>query len=233
MDNNNTINVNQKQYLSPNQLAQFCFDVVVPELSAEHRPLLQKHRDVIQSILIRNKVDSLRAPLIEAANFWKVVQQSTSKATRSPAKYLWNALRAKMKKSFEALNWKHIVNAVRHEMNDAIAQIVDSASSDLNDLEKGSGKALISAIRMEGKRSLTLSEAQYLVSLIERATKKLTLTSNDHSYHMTFCVHFVNLLHSSVAPPDEKRCTDCTDCSIARCSATMRIAATCKYSAFS
>ena len=44
---------------------------------------------------------------------------------------------------------------------------------------------------------------------------------------------FVNLFHSAVAPRDQKRCTDCTDCSIARCSAMMLIAVTSKYEACS
>ena len=70
----------------------------------------------------------------------------------------------------KSLNWIHVVNAVKHEMNDAIAQTVESVSSDLEELYCDSVDLLIEAIRRNGKRKLTLSEAQYLRSLITRAT---------------------------------------------------------------
>ena len=72
------------------------------------------------------------------------------------------------------LNWTHIVNAVKHEMNDAIAQAVQSASSNLGDLNEDSGDNLIDAIKQNGKRTLTPSEDQYLRSLITRATAPIT-----------------------------------------------------------
>ena len=66
-------------------------------------------------------------------------------------------------------------------MNNAIAQVVQSASSELGDLNKNSGDTLIAAIKRDGKRVLTLSEAQYLRSLITRAANRITIRSSDNS----------------------------------------------------
>ena len=67
------------------------------------------------------------------------------------------------------LKWTHVVNAVKHELNDAIAQAMESASSDLGDLNWNSVVTLITAMKHYGKRTLTLPESQYLGSLIARA----------------------------------------------------------------
>lgn len=85
------------------------------------------------------------------------------------------------------LKWKNVVNAVRHEMTEAIAQSVESASSNLGDFDaihpNYAGKALISAIEKSDKRTLTVSEAQYLRTLIHRAKrlKYIPLSSADNS----------------------------------------------------
>ena len=72
------------------------------------------------------------------------------------------------------LNWTNIVNAVKHEMNDAIVDLVHSACIDLDDLNKDSGDTLIEAIQKNAKNKLTLSEAEYLRSLIKRAMGEVT-----------------------------------------------------------
>ena len=60
---------------------------------------------------------------------------------------------------------------------------------------------------------------------------QLLLRVSPSDYHVS--AERINLFRSAVAPPDQKRCTECTDCSIARCSARMHIAATVSYGPFS
>ena len=66
------------------------------------------------------------------------------------------------------------MNAVKHEMNDAIAQTVESVSNNLGDWSEDSGDTLIRAIQQNGKRKLTVTEDQYLRSLITRAASPLS-----------------------------------------------------------
>jgi len=78
-----------------------------------------------------------------------------------------------------SLNWKHIVNEVDHEMTHRVAQIIDSLSSEMEDLKMtedgGSESAdkLIKTINSKSERTLTDSETKYLRSLILRATKRI------------------------------------------------------------
>ena len=71
------------------------------------------------------------------------------------------------------LQWKHIVNAVRHEMTKQIAEKVAAVMSTLGPLDASSGDALVFAINSKTERILTDSEAKYLRSLIVRATDKI------------------------------------------------------------
>lgn len=73
------------------------------------------------------------------------------------------------------------MNAVKHEMNEAIARTVELASSNLGDLNKKSVDNLIAAIIQSGKRTLTPSESQYLRSLIARAMNQTQPMSSDES----------------------------------------------------
>ena len=125
-----------------------------------------------------------------------------------PAIDLWKALQKKMEvlhgtggkntdlkkasqREFKPLTvvpttgWEYVVNAARHEMTDQIANSVESVISEIGHLPVLSEDTLISSINNKGNRVLTLSETQYLQSLIQRVPLALNqpeTVHDDHSY---------------------------------------------------
>ena len=182
METKNALSKQAMTPLNPNEIANLCFNVIIPTIDEKHHSVLTEHRNAIRDILVIHKIDSLKLKYIGAQHFGEFLNQKLPTAEiHSAAVCLWKALKKAVNASYQTLDWKHIVNAVRHEMNNAIARAVDFASSELGELEQESAQKMISAIKQKTERTLTLSEAQYLRSLIERATSEITLTAIDQS----------------------------------------------------
>ena len=190
---NNTSNQPTMKYLNAQQVADLCVDVVIPTLKSNDREVLQENQRAMRSLMIDNKVDSVRVHQIEPRYFANALRIA---GIYRPAQNLWKALQRKLQMmKCIALKWMHIVNAVRHEMNDAIAQTVESAASKLGDFSKVSVKELISTIKTKEQRILTDAETRYLRALIKRL-KKWNLILHTDSYSKVL-VDFCILLFSS------------------------------------
>ena len=166
--------------VNPQKVADLCANVVLPGMDDKHKAILSDYYSTIPTLIVDHQIDSLRAQWINAETFAAFLEEKASSDSTDffwSAKYLWSTLQEKLGGNHQPLKWKHIVNAVRHEMTDAIAQIVESASSKLGALKKDSGKALIKAIKRKGERTLTVDEAQYLRSLVNRARKEMAFSS--------------------------------------------------------
>ncbi len=144
-------------------------------MSSGAKAVLMEHQELLSSVLKDHDIDSFKVPLIEADHIADYIEELASSFNLySPLKNLWESLQQKVHSLRCALSWQHIANAVRHEMNNVIAQHIVSSLSDLGDLKEGSGDALISAVKT--KRALTVSEMRYLRALVQRATATITLT---------------------------------------------------------
>ena len=75
-----------------------------------------------------------------------------------------------------AVQWKHIINAVRQELSNQIADKVAQVVPSLGPLVGTSEEAVPFAINSTTDRTLTEPEAKYLRSIIVRATNNIPLT---------------------------------------------------------
>ena len=170
--------------IGPQKVADLCVNVVIPGMLEKHKAVLSDYDSMISTFIVDHHLGSIRAQRFSPETFAVCFEQqicSDSPDIHWPLRYLWTALQEKLGGKQDSLKWEHIVNAVRHEMTDAIAQIVESASSKLKALKKDSGKELIKSIKRKKERNLTVAEAQYLRSLVERAINEMTLIPFDHS----------------------------------------------------
>ena len=171
-------------WMDPREVADYCFDVVIPGMEDKHKAVLSDYYFMISDLLADHQIDSLRAQWIDANTFVALLEQQASSDSDDlcwSAMDLWSALQEKLRGNDQNLPWKHIVNAVRHEMTNAIAQIVESVSSKLEISKNSSAKRLIKAIKRKGERTLTDAEARYLRSLVNRVKNEMILTPLDHS----------------------------------------------------
>lgn len=181
------------QYLYPKQVADVIRKVIIPKLKTvdpkSHEFLNQKkHQQLIESVLCEHDVDSFQVDRIAAITFAGRMQEAAgTKKIHFPASVMWKSLQKEIKEMDASLQWKHIVNAVRHEMTKQIAEKVAAVMSTLGPLGVSTGDALVFAINSKTERILTDSEAKYLRSLIVRATEKITLNAIES---LVICIAF-------------------------------------------
>ena len=115
---------NRRHGLCPQQLASLCINDIIPNMDTKYRTVLQENQAAIQSVLMQYNIDSFRVQWIKSEEFSDFMDAQYSISWS--AFYLWEALREKMKSEKYTMNWKHITNAIKHELNDAIARTVSS-----------------------------------------------------------------------------------------------------------
>ena len=176
-DHNIPIVKSTKKYLSPRELADYCFNECVPSMEPkDNRKILMKHQDILRSLLVENEIDSLN---VQRVNRWDLGRFVAKKDLQYPAMHLLDELQEISKSMGCHLNWTDIANAVAHEMTNQIAQNIRSLSADLGELRKGQTDKLVKMINDKTTRKLSNSEAQYLRSLVDRATGHITLRDID------------------------------------------------------
>ena len=174
---------NDNNLLSPQRLVDLCTDESGVGLkNAKHRAVMEKNLDHALVVLKEHRINIFSVQHIEAGDFANAVaDRAGSDEVKWPAQKWMVSLQKKAYSQQTAqripVYWQCVVNAVAHEMTRAMAQRVASVSSNLVVLNKNSGKALIAAIH--SKKPLAVPEAQYLQSLIVRATTKITLNPPD------------------------------------------------------
>ena len=168
-------------FLCPQQLANLCCNNIDFGLkSANQRSIMKRYRFHLQAILEENHITLFNLHLINDTEFSELITKRThSKSVQWPSKMWMRSLQKTIKSLSSSLKWQLIINAIRHEMDHSIAKTVRSVIPDLGDLNGKSGSKLIDLITNNTKRTLTDSEAQYLRSLIKRATAKITLNIPD------------------------------------------------------
>ena len=136
----------------------------------------KKYHQLIETVLCTHNIDSYQVERITAKNFSARMQQAAgTKAINFAASMMWKTLKKEVKSLGATLQWKHLVNAVRHEMNNQIADKVAEVAPTLGPMDKSSGDALTYAISSKTERTLTEPEAKYLRFLMVRAMDKITL----------------------------------------------------------
>ena len=178
----------KQQYFTAQQLAALCREVIIPKLKAAdpsaHDMLNQKkYQQLIESVLCEHDIDSFQVNGIAATTFAARMQERAStKKIKFAANTMWKSLQKEVKAMGASVQWKHIINAVRHELNDQIADKVAEVVPSLGPLEKTSEEAVTFAINSTTDRTLTEPEAKYLRSLLARVTNKHPLNlPNDQS----------------------------------------------------
>ena len=138
------------RYLAPRRLADLCFNDDVLEMDEEEKGILMENQSVIRSVFIENDIDSFNVQRINEHEIGIFMRNQTGNdEIYDPAKNMLYALKEKVKSmECHSVNWKHIVNAVDHEMTHRIAQIIDSLSSDFGDLKVEWGGAWESADKL-------------------------------------------------------------------------------------
>ena len=180
-DHNIPIVKSTRKYLSPRELADYCFNECVPALeSKDTRKILMKHQDIVRSVLVGNEIDSLSVQRISNKYFAQfMAKQPNGADLYFPAKWLLNQLQEDLKSmGCKSIDWTDIANAVSHEMTNQIAQNIRSLSADLGELRRGQTDKLVKMLNDKTTRKLSNSEARYLRALIERASD-----SDDISLH--------------------------------------------------
>ena len=197
----------QQHYFTAQQLAALCREVIIPKLKTtdpnSHDMLNQKkYQQLIESVLCEHGIDSFQVNRIAATTFAARMQERAStKKIKFAASTMWKILQKEVKAMGGAVQWKHIINAVRHELNNQIADKVADVVPSLGPLEKTSEEAVTFAINSSTDRTLTEAEAKYLRFLIARATNNIPLTvPKDQSlvgvlsklelFHFQWVVHF-------------------------------------------
>ena len=131
--------------------------------------------------MMDHDIDSLSVSRIEADDFADFVEdQATTGDLYRALTDFWQSLRCHRVCLQKTMKWKHVANAVNHEMTRQIAECIQSVSSPMG-LYENSGDKLVDRINTKTKRILTNSEAKYLRSLVERATNKIVLTPKEDS----------------------------------------------------
>ena len=133
--------------------------------------LLTEKVGSIQSALIHNDLNSEKVLSLGRSRFIRVIVdhiQSRNMKVRSGIFQMYNLLEPVLKRHI-SVNWNNIVSAVAHEMNGAISKDVRSVSSEWGPLNEYSEDRLLSKIKSETNRTLTVSEDQYLRFLVQRA----------------------------------------------------------------
>ena len=179
LSNTNTMT----NYLSPKQLAELCRNEIIPKMKKmQYVATLTENVNVIATTIMSHYIDSLSVSRIEADDFADFVEEQAGTGGLYWAlTEFWKEVRGHELCLNNAMKRKHVVNAVRHEMTNQIAQCIESVCSDLEDLNGNSGDKLVELINTKTKRALTDSEAQYLRSLVERANNKIVSIPNGDS----------------------------------------------------
>ena len=125
----------------------------------------------ICSTIIKNNIDSWKLCQMDFSEFQKMFDgRSRMKMNHQQLSAVLRMLKYKAL----SMDFKYVVAAVSHELEQRIANLVDSVAPDLGFLTGNSSEEIVHALKSKGTRGLTTMEVVYLKSLIGRAVENVT-----------------------------------------------------------
>lgn len=145
---------------------------------------MSQYASRIQSVFIEERIDILRIHEFDKKEFGMLMADRIGdKKMRGSAYTLLRTLKKRI--SLKTVPWSSILNAVSHEMNEAIADDIKSISNALGTLNAEVALKLPDELNQKTKRKLTVPEAQYLRGLLRRtfgARIRVDLSQQNDSY---------------------------------------------------
>ena len=128
-----------------------------------------KHRWAITKLFVESDVDCFSINQFRGRTLKQFVEslaQRTSYRAETIKELITNLVDTLSFRN--PMNWNHVICAVTQEMNEAIAQEIESLQFDLLNLHPDSGQILAHQFKTKAKRRLTAAEELYLLSVIDR-----------------------------------------------------------------
>ena len=139
-------------YLNPLQVADISQNEILPDAS---NPLLEDNVQSIRAFLIENYCDSARLHLIRSGDGQHLYRVFQSLQRQIPP---------------ISLGWRALCRVLEHEVDVTLSKSIKSISHELPRLGQQSGDILSFMIDNKTKKTLTISEKQYLNFAILRMT---------------------------------------------------------------